>query len=40
VRDGSGLLYISGAFDRTATFGQSTFKSKGSNDIMLLQMGK
>jgi hypothetical protein len=40
VRDGAGHLYISGAFDGTATFGQTTFKSKGSNDIMLLQTGK
>jgi hypothetical protein len=40
VRDGAGALYLSGAFDGESTYGSTTLTSKGSNDIMLLKLGK
>jgi hypothetical protein len=40
VRDGAGSLFLSGAFDGETTYGSTTLTSKGSNDIMLLKLGK
>jgi hypothetical protein len=40
VRDGAGNLFLSGAFDGETAYGSTTLTSKGSNDIMLLKLGK
>src|SRR5205823_3939010 len=40
VRNDAGQLYVSGAFDGAASYGSSSLTSKGSNDIMLLKLGK
>jgi hypothetical protein len=39
VRDKTGNLYLSGAFDGETTYGNTKLTSKGSNDIMLLKLG-
>ncbi len=36
--DRSGKIFISGAFDGTATYGKTKLTTKGSNDIMLLKL--
>ncbi|MDR3403443.1 MAG: SBBP repeat-containing protein [Chthoniobacter sp.] len=40
VRNKAGALFLSGAFDGETVYGSTTLTSKGSNDIMLLKMGK
>jgi len=40
VRDGAGNLFVSGAFDGETTYGTTKLTSQGSNDIMLLKLGK
>jgi len=40
VRDKAGSIFLSGAFDGETVYGSMTLTSKGSNDIMLLKMGK
>ncbi|MEP6670401.1 MAG: SBBP repeat-containing protein [Chthoniobacter sp.] len=40
VRDKAGALFLSGAFDGETAYGSTTLTSKGSNDIMLLKLGK
>lgn len=40
VRDGAGNLFLSGAFDGETTYGSTKLTSQGSNDIMLLKLGK
>jgi len=40
VRDKAGNIFLSGAFDGETTYGSTKLTSKGSNDIMLLKLGK
>jgi len=40
VRSRVGAIFVSGAFDGSATYGKASLTSKGSNDIMLLKLGK
>ena len=40
VRDKTGNLFLSGAFDGETNYGATKLTSKGSNDIMLLKLGK
>lgn len=40
ARDGAGNLFLSGAFDGETNYGATKLTSQGSNDIMLLKLGR